>query len=247
MRYLASLLLSIIFFSTSICHATTIDFNTVSELPYSVDLETITSKIKPTIIYARLKSDECGFKKDEIVEVLEDVANGKHYKVRNNTLCTWVHGYNLEFLDSSSDTPLLPLYPIELETYMNASNHSSDTNYFVWVDLARQNIYIFQGSQSKWHLTKLLLCASGKSTTSTIRGYFKIQDRGEMLRSKETAKYWVRFHDNYLFHSCPLDNQGEVIDPRLGEPISNGCIRMHIEDAKWFFETIPTNTTVWIY
>lgn len=223
-----------------------VDLTTLMQLSPPLELEVIHEKVKPTITYAVLRQNDSGFYKGEIVEVLQDVANGKHYEVSNSKLKTWVHGYNLKFIELSPPSPL-PLYPNELEAYMNASNHSSQTPYFVWVDLARQLIYVFNKTDDHWSLCKFLLCASGKLTTPTIRGIFEVQDKGLELLGAEKAKYWVRFHSNYLFHSLPLDVDHNIIDTRLGIPISNGCIRMHEEDAKWFFDTIPAHTTVWIY
>ncbi|MGL6174465.1 MAG: L,D-transpeptidase [Cellulosilyticaceae bacterium] len=222
-----------------------IEFDTLCELTFPIDINTIRSKVIPTITYAILIHDESGFKEGEVVEVIQDFANGTHYKVSTTKLCTWVHGYNLKFLPPSSSPPET-LYPIELEAFINSSSNTSQTPYFVWVDLARQMIYVFKGSNQHWTLYKMLICATGKTTTSTVRGTFFISERGEILYSKEIVKYWVKFHDNYLFHSCPIDESGNVIDARLGMPISNGCIRMHEEDAQWFFNTIPSQTTVWI-
>lgn len=225
---------------------TYIDVNKICELSFPININTIRSKVIPTIIYAALIRDESGFKEGEVVEVIQDFANGTHYKVSTTKLCTWVHGYNLKFLPPSSSITPETLYPIELEAFINDSSNTSQTPYFIWVDLARQMIYIFKGSNKHWTLHKMLICATGKITTSTVRGTFLISERGEILHSKEIVKYWVKFHDNYLFHSCPIDESGNVIDDRLGIPISNGCIRMHEEDAQWFFNTIPSQTTVWI-
>lgn len=224
-----------------------INLDTLTELPSPINLDAICTKVRPTIIYAMLLCDESGFKKGDVVEVIQDVDNGKHYKVKTDTLCTWIHGCNIKFLDDPYTTATPPpIYPIELEAYINAYDNTSDTPYFVWVDLARQTVYIFNGSNKNWELCKFLICSTGKQTTSTIRGLFQVCDKGLELKTHERAKYWVKFHENYLFHSLPIDEQGNVIDTRLGIPLSNGCIRMHEDDAKWFFDTVPVGTTVWI-
>lgn len=213
----------------------------------SLDLQTIALKINPTITYATLIHDDSGFRQGEVVEVIQDVANGKHYKVSNTSLCTWVNGYNLKFIAPTEDTSPETIYPTELETYINAYNNPSSTPYFVWVDLARQTIYIFTGSNHHWQLCKLFICASGKLETPTIRGRFKILDKGEELLGKERAKYWMKFHENYLFHALPLDTNHQITDSRLGSPVSNGCIRLHEEDAKCLYDMIPLSTSIWIY
>lgn len=223
------------------------DYGVLNDSSFNINLQDVYAKIRPTITYAALIQNESGFDKGDIVEVIQDVANGTHYEVSNHKFRTWVHGYNLKFLKHSNSAAPPTIYPIELEAYINSYNNPSKTPYFVWVDLARQTIYVFNGSNKHWQLCKFLICASGKLVTPTIRGTFEIQDRGIELYGPERAKYWVKFHENYLFHSLPIDTHNNLLDSRLGVPVSNGCIRMHEEDAKWFFDTIPTHTTVWIY
>jgi lipoprotein-anchoring transpeptidase ErfK/SrfK len=58
------------------------------------------------------------------------------------------------------------------------------------------------------------------------------------------------FFNSYLFHSTPFDKDGNIIlEDRLniGKPASHGCIRLDVEDAKWFYESIPSGVTVNIY
>ena len=33
----------------------------------------------------------------------------------------------------------------------------------------------------------------------------------------------------------------------LGKPVSHGCVRLDINDAKWLYEFVPSGTTVKIY
>ncbi len=64
------------------------------------------------------------------------------------------------------------------------------------------------------------------------------------------AYYWVRFFGNYLIHSVPFDENGEMIVEefeKLGQPASHGCIRLRIDEAKWLYETLPLGVKVLIY
>ncbi|HCW51160.1 MAG TPA: L,D-transpeptidase, partial [Clostridiales bacterium] len=68
-------------------------------------------------------------------------------------------------------------------------------------------------------------------------------------RYEQGARWWVSFRDwgIYLFHSVPVDRTGEVIPEeadKLGQPASHGCVRLSMEDARWFYETIPEGTPV---
>jgi lipoprotein-anchoring transpeptidase ErfK/SrfK len=138
--------------------------------------------------------------------------------------------------------------PNPLEEYINSQDASSNTNYYVWVDLPNQRVNVFKGSNGNWTLQKSMLCSSGKPSTPTVKGHFKIQDKGPMFRagSNTICKYYTRFYGNYLFHTVLLDNKGNIQDGRVGVPLSHGCIRLAIEDAKYFHCTVPYGTTVWI-
>lgn len=37
------------------------------------------------------------------------------------------------------------------------------------------------------------------------------------------------------------------MDGRLGMPLSHGCVRLNINNAKWIYDTIPTGSTVVVY
>lgn len=208
--------------------------------------EEVANKIQPSITYGIIKYDSNGFKKGDQVEILEDVSQGNTYCVKKGDFVTWVYSYTLTIVPPSTSHPL-PLASDELELYMNHEAKSSLTPYYIWVDLSRQLVYVFFKPETEWILIRQMNCATGKPTTPTARGTFTILDRGKILHSGEWVKYWVKFYKNYLFHSLPLDLKDEVIDTRLGEAISNGCVRLLEEDAKWLFETVPQSTTVWVY
>ena len=44
-----------------------------------------------------------------------------------------------------------------------------------------------------------------------------------------------------------MDRNQEVEDPTLGKRASYGCIRLSIEDSKWFYDNISEDTTVFVY
>jgi lipoprotein-anchoring transpeptidase ErfK/SrfK len=134
------------------------------------------------------------------------------------------------------------------ETFINSQNAASSTQYYIWVDTDNFRVNIFIGSKNNWKLVKSMKCSIGKNSTPTVKGNFKIGSRGPMFRvdSKIICKYYTQFKGNYLFHSVLLNNDGKVVDGRLGMKISHGCIRLAIEDAKYIYENIPTSTAVWV-
>ena len=79
------------------------------------------------------------------------------------------------------------------------------------------------------------------------------QKRGTSFFSKrfgQGAKWWVGFiGGTWLFHSLATDEAGNVIPEeaaKLGQPASHGCIRLSMENAKWFYDTVPDGAKVHI-
>lgn len=134
----------------------------------------------------------------------------------------------------------------ELEEAINSLKATSDTNYYIKVDLSNQRVNIFTKSEEKWILDRSFICSSGKASTPTVKGNFIIQNKGPMFRagSNTICNYYTQFYGNYLFHTVLLDNNENIQDGRLGTPLSHGCIRLAIDDAKYIYTNIPYGTSV---
>jgi len=134
-----------------------------------------------------------------------------------------------------------------IESFLNTRGYSSNTQFFLWIDLKNQRVHVFSGYSGNWLLIKSMVCATGKASTPTVKGLFSTKDKGDMFRagSNTICKYWTRFYNGYLFHTILLDNDGNIKDPTLGQPASHGCIRLSIEDAKFIYYNLPYDTAVW--
>ena len=223
-----------------------------------VDANTIPSVIRSSAVFAAVPQGAVMY--DNIngnainlilsggkVEILKDVS-GKWYYVRYKNRLGWVKGSSLDIPpDRSTNTSRLSDKVIL--DYAN-SELKSKTNHFVWVDIDRQRVYILRGEKGNWEIEKRIVCATGRNKTPTVRGVFEISDRGNWFYSERLesgAMYWVRFNGSYLFHSVAMDKNKQITDDVLGKKRSSGCVRMSVEDAKWFFDNIETGTKVWVY
>jgi len=182
-----------------------------------------------------------------LVEVLRDKSE-VWYLVRDSHSGKqgWLHRESLTIAGEQS-TEESRMNKHELETFANTMGYTSRTKFLVIVDISRQLTHVFKGAKNKWaHLTSITV-STGKNESPTIRGEFTLIDRGLWFYSERLGsggKFWVRFDGPYLFHSVAMDKSGAIIDDTLGKKSSNGCIRMSVPDAEWFYKNIPDKTKV---
>ena len=161
----------------------------------------------------------------------------------------WVKKENLNIFNAPCKKE--PVNRSQLERYMNITGIGSETDYLIFTDLSRNFTHVFRGKKGNWHLIKSMLCSTGKYDSPTVRGVFKITERGEWFFSERLGsggKFWLRIKGSYLFHSQAMDAEMNILPENngLGEHITNGCIRLSTEDAEWLYRNIPDNTTVFI-
>lgn len=119
------------------------------------------------------------------------------------------------------------------------------------VSIAQQKVRVFKDGV----LLREMVASTGVAEKPTPLGKFKIENRGEWFWSdkyKQGGFYWVSFKNRgeYLFHSVPTDKEKRLIPEeaaKLGQPASHGCIRLALEDAKWFYESVPEGSDVYIH
>lgn len=119
------------------------------------------------------------------------------------------------------------------------------------VSITQQKVRVFKDGV----LLREMVASTGVPEKPTPLGKFKIENRGEWFWSdkyKQGGFYWVSFKNRgeYLFHSVPTDKQKKLIPEeaaKLGQPASHGCIRLALEDAKWFYESVPEGSNVYIH
>jgi lipoprotein-anchoring transpeptidase ErfK/SrfK len=139
-------------------------------------------------------------------------------------------------------------YTSNANEFVNSGNFSSETNYFIWVDLKNFKTNIFKGSIKNWKLVNSYICTIGKPSTPTPKGTYAIGIKGLYFGVKKGYKCWYysQFKGNYLFHSIIYNLNGTIRDGRLGMALSDGCVRLAKKNAKWIYDNIPERTKVYI-
>ena len=131
---------------------------------------------------------------------------------------------------------------------MRAQRYSSPTPWLILVDVDETRLAVFRGSMGNWKLYDNWMVSCGAPGSSTVRGVFSVGDRGYVFGHGYSCYYYTQFYGAYLFHSVKYyEGTFNIMDGRLGEHISLGCVRMDINNAKWIYDTIPSGTTVVTY
>lgn len=224
-------------------------------------LATVFEKIKGSVIIAEVVEEapaydgyadprrQIGqFFPGETVEVIRD-RDFKWYLIRGKDGREgWISVHSLRIPDDpETNKEWLPQYA--LEAFVNSVGLKSRTDQLVWVDLDRQLTHVFTGKQGEWKLKHTMPSSTGKNVSPTLRGMHEISERGEWFYTEKLArggKYWVKFSGPYLFHSLPMDKQGNIVDYTLLERRSSGCIRLSMEDSIWFYSFIKRGTAVFV-
>lgn len=100
-----------------------------------------------------------------------------------------------------------------------------------------------------WQVLRRLPCSAGDAAHPTPEGLFSLGVHRLSFGRKGlySAAYALQITGNYLYHSVLLSPNGkELLDARLGERISHGCIRHSLEDSRWLYETVPDGTAILI-
>ncbi|MGO0985688.1 L,D-transpeptidase family protein [Clostridioides difficile] len=181
------------------------------------------------------------------VEVLQ--VEGDWSKVVYDDKTGYVFNY---FLSSDGNKPNeldYKYFYTDMTKFVNENNIKSTSDYIITTDLKNKYTYIFKKDNGGWGQLYKWECTIGKPETPTITGIFYISGRKPSFGTDEySVKYATRIKGGYYYHSVLYDSTGSyIIDGRLGEALSHGCIRLSTENAKWIYDNIPDTTTVIIH
>ena len=181
------------------------------------------------------------------VEVLSE--DGEWSKVSYNDNIGYVYNYYLSVDGKNPNNDDLDEFHDDILKYVNEKNVISNTNYLIATDLDSRFTYIFVKENYKWVLKSKWQCTVGKPSTPTITGSYNITGREPSFGTdKYSVKYATRIKGGYYYHSILYDAAGKyIIDGRLGQALSHGCVRLATENAKWIYENIPDGTKVIIH
>lgn len=126
---------------------------------------------------------------------------------------------------------------------------TATSRYLLWTDLYRLKTYVLERDGDGWRLLRRLPCSAGDAAHPSPSGLFSLGVHRLSFGRKGhySAAFALQISGSYLYHSVLLTPNGDaVLDGRLGERISHGCIRHSLEDSRWLYETVPDGTAILI-
>ncbi len=135
----------------------------------------------------------------------------------------------------------------EIEAFACENFRTEGCEYLLWTDLARLETYALRSEGGVYRLLRRMPCSAGDETHPTPRGVFEVRYKTKYLGKEDAylCKWAVSFYKDYLYHSTLFAPDGaQVLDCRLGERISRGCIRLSEPDSRWIYCRLPIGTPV---
>ena len=126
-----------------------------------------------------------------------------------------------------------------------AQGYKSSTRWLLLTDTTSCRVGVFKGSYGNWVLQKYWKCGPGKNSTPTVLGQYTVTGKGYSFGHGYTCYYYTQFYGDYLFHSVKYyQGTRRIMDGRLGQRVSAGCVRLDINNAYWLYKNIPYGTKV---
>lgn len=130
-------------------------------------------------------------------------------------------------------------------------NTSSKTKYLIAVDCTKNRTCIYKGKKGNWKLKDYWKCTTGKKSTPTIKGNFKVCGKVSHFGEQKGYSVWyaTRIKYEYYFHSILYKpwSKSSVLSGTLGKNKSHGCIRLKLKNAKWIYKNCKSGTKIVIY
>ena len=155
-----------------------------------------------------------------------------------------------------------PERPDEVTTAIKANQDVQEANiqtgardiYSITVNRRTNTVTVYtKGSDGQYSVpVRAMICSCGKGGEyTTITGDFSIyfQEPWHPLYDDVYGMFVSGFKDDFLFHSVPYEaTSHDTLETaefnKLGEPASQGCVRMMVSDVYWIMRNCDLNTPV---
>lgn len=147
--------------------------------------------------------------------------------------------------------PAGPKYSPDVQALVDqAQGYSSSTRYLIMVNTNTHLTIVFEGSYGNWTPVRVCSCSVGAPESPTIKGNYRMDSKVLNFGEERGFLCWYAsgISGNYLIHSEPYsiaDAPSGRLDSRMGVDITQGCVRVQLENARWIYYNVPVGT--WIH
>ena len=136
-----------------------------------------------------------------------------------------------------------------------AQDYSSSTNYLILVNRSAHKVAVYQGSKNNWKQIHYWSCSVGKvikGKSITPAGNFRVSGyKIYRFGAQSRSFYCTVLSSGNMIHSVQYahgdSSPVHVVDGRLGYHITNSCIRLLVQNAKWVYNNCHEGTAVIVY
>lgn len=123
--------------------------------------------------------------------------------------------------------------------------YASDTRYLIAIDIDNPRFILFTGKKGAWKIRNVWECDTGRPSTPTIQGVYKMGIKGYSFGHGYTCYYYSQILGDYLIHTRIYQEGTWILnDGPLGRRCSDGCVRLATENAHWVWRNVPSGTTI---
>ena len=141
------------------------------------------------------------------------------------------------------------------EMIIKVQNKSSSTSWLCCTDKDNHKVGIFKGYKGHWELVKYWPVAVGawvNGKSKTPSGDYRIAYK-QYRMTHLTSFYYVSWttagvgYHSQLYSINVYSHHNPIVDHSMSCHISNGCMRLYLDNAIWIYNNVPTNSAVYIY
>ena len=142
-----------------------------------------------------------------------------------------------------------------VEMLLKAQKYGSGTKYLILVNRSAHKVAVYQGSKNNWKQIRYWACSVGKvikGKSITPAGNFRVSGyKIYRFGAQSRSFYCTVLSSGNMIHSVQYahgdSSPVHVVDGRLGYHITNSCIRLLVQNAKWVYNNCHEGTAVIVY
>jgi len=121
---------------------------------------------------------------------------------------------------------------------------ASEGTWLIVTSISEQRLYLYDGRK----LFRQYSVSTGKETTPTPLGRWRISEKIELRLGTEYGSRWMRLErydsatERYQWTDYGIHGTND--EDKIGTPVSAGCIRLHNADVEELYSLVPIGTLV---